>query len=190
MRNLIGREDSSTAQAADAKFEPSKGLIIDPAAGAETRQLGRAQAEATRQRFGETRKSTRGSTQERAVTGQPENRGNWEPQAERRAGATRKFQPQARPEERGSGESRGNRHWQTGGHKSRGNLAGTPAGPQDSGSGATRGSNRRRYRTSGARGNSHSGSRRRRKMKRRGNLVLHHGKAGDAGRRATGDRRQ
>ena len=109
---------------------------------------------------------------------------------ERRAGVTRKFNPQARPEERGSGESRGNRHWHTGGHNSRGNLAGTPAGPQDSESGETRGTNRRRYRTTGVRGNSQSGSRHRRKMKCRGNQVLHHGKAGGAGQRETGDRRQ
>jgi hypothetical protein len=34
--DLIGREDSSTAQAADAKFECSQGFIIDPAAKATT----------------------------------------------------------------------------------------------------------------------------------------------------------
>jgi hypothetical protein len=38
------REDSSTAQAGDAKFAASMGLMTDPAAGAETRQLEEAKA--------------------------------------------------------------------------------------------------------------------------------------------------
>jgi hypothetical protein len=39
------REDSSAAQAEDAKFAASRELIIDPPAGAEPRQLEEAQAE-------------------------------------------------------------------------------------------------------------------------------------------------
>lgn len=31
VQDLIGREDSSAAQAEDAKFETSRGFIIDPA---------------------------------------------------------------------------------------------------------------------------------------------------------------
>jgi len=38
------REDSSTVKAADAKFAASMGLMTDPAAGAEARQLAEAKA--------------------------------------------------------------------------------------------------------------------------------------------------
>lgn len=38
------REDSSTTQAGDAKFAASMGLMTDPAAGAESRQLEEAKA--------------------------------------------------------------------------------------------------------------------------------------------------
>jgi hypothetical protein len=34
VQDLIGREDSSAAQAEDAKFEYSRGFIIDPAVAA------------------------------------------------------------------------------------------------------------------------------------------------------------
>ncbi|MGA8727234.1 MAG: hypothetical protein WB608_00680, partial [Terracidiphilus sp.] len=45
MRYLVGREDSSAAQAEDAKFEDSRGFIIDPTANAESGRPEEAEAE-------------------------------------------------------------------------------------------------------------------------------------------------
>jgi hypothetical protein len=44
IRYLAGREDSSAAQAEDAKFEYSRGFIIDPTVDAESGQLEEAEA--------------------------------------------------------------------------------------------------------------------------------------------------
>ena len=45
VQDLIGREDSSAAQAEDAKFEDSQGFIIDPTADGDPGQPGEASAE-------------------------------------------------------------------------------------------------------------------------------------------------
>jgi hypothetical protein len=65
------REDSSAAQAEDAKFAASRELIIDPPAGAEPRQLEEAQAES---RETEIRGDSKISSRQHwggAVAGQP-----------------------------------------------------------------------------------------------------------------------
>jgi len=90
VQDLIGREDSSAAQAEDAKFETGQGFIIDPAAVAGPRgNPGDAKAATPREaRFGVTR---------RFAPRQPE---------DAEAGVTRWKHREARLEERSGGATR------------------------------------------------------------------------------------
>ena len=172
------------------KVRAEPGLIIDPAAGAETRQLEEAQAEATRQRFGVTRRSARGSTQESATAGQPagealgsrkRNEEPGQPGSSNRMRDRRREEPgrlgESPPAHRrveAPGKPSGNAS-RAAGFGKRGNPGNeSSAIPKGSGGGATRS----------------QVSRHRRKMKMRGNPDFYHGEAGDAGGGATQDLRQ
>ena len=138
--DLIGREDSSAAQAEDAKFECSQGFIIDPAAKAKT---------------GATQQGIRGQPGGRE-SGKLENQSTGNAEGHRLQGNL-KFSPSASQGNRMCGATRRFGLGETGRGQTRGNSGGCQPVPEDSQSGATRQTGRRRYRKTGPRGNPEPG---------------------------------
>ena len=165
MLDLIGHEDSSAAQAEDAKFEYSQGFIIDPTVDAEAGQLGKQRRTAEGQRCrGDPEIESIGNVERTRDLGQP---GKWSIDGAR--GAKSRGNPEIhrwRCQRKEVRETRRLAAGTTGWCEIQGNLGDHQPEPDDPKCGATRRADRRRYRGTGDSGQpGESVNRHRRRMR-------------------------